>query len=324
MSERNSSITDIPGILVGQVEDPAALTGCSVVICKEGAIGGVDQRGGAPGTRETDALRPMHLVEKVHAVVLAGGSAYGLDASSGVMRWLEEQGVGFDTGVAKVPIVSSAILFDLAVGSPSIRPDAEMGYRACQRASQAPPQSGNYGAGCGATVGKVLGMSYAMKGGIGSASIQLAGQLRVAALVAVNAFGDILDPTTNQLIAGARNPHPTATPFADTLEMMKILSSPSQFSSPHNTVIGVVATNARLTKEQANKVAQMAHNGLARTIRPSHTMFDGDTLFCLAVGDLEADVSTIGAFAAEAVSQAILNAIHSAQSISGIPAALSL
>ncbi len=327
MSTYQNSITDVPGITVGQADDSAALTGCTVILCEKGAVGGVDQRGGAPGTREVDALHPMHLVQKAHAVVLAGGSAFGLDAATGVMRWLEERGVGFDTRVAKVPIVPAAILFDLDIGNPAIRPDAAMGYRACQAASTARPKEGNAGAGMGCTVGKILGPKQAMKGGMGTASVDLGGGAVVGAIVAVNAFGDVVE--NGQIVAGARSaevgPLHLGAPgyFADTLLVMKNLMVKAfmAFASKGNTVIGVVATNARLDKEEANKVAQMAHDGLARVIRPAHTMLDGDTIFALATGDKAVDVNIVGAYAAEAVAQAILNGVRAADSIAGCPAA---
>jgi L-aminopeptidase/D-esterase-like protein len=324
---KSNSITDVPGILVGQAEDSAALTGCTVVLCKDGAVGGIDQRGGAPGTRETDALRPMHLVERVHAIVLAGGSAFGLDAASGVVRYLEEQGVGFDVRVAKVPIVPAAILFDLAIGDPKVRPDAEMGYQACLVASDRAPREGNAGAGMGATVGKILGMAGAMKAGIGSASRDLGGGAIVAALVAVNALGDVVDPQSGEIVAGVRpakvGPITVGGSgrFANTLEVMRGMAGKMAlgFASRGNTVIGVVATNARLNKEEANKVAQMAHDGLARTIRPAHTMLDGDTLFALSTGKANVDVNIVGAYAAEVVSEAILRAVHAAEGAGALP-----
>ena len=318
------SICSIAGLQVGHAQDLDALTGCTVVLCPSGATGGVDQRGGAPGTRETDALYPMHLVQKVHAIVLAGGSAFGLDAASGAVRYLEERGVGFDVGVARVPIVPSAILFDLGLGRADLRPDAGMGYQACLNASSAPPAEGNCGAGTGATVGKILGMQQAMKSGTGSACLDLGDGLLVGALAAVNAFGDILDPSSGQIIAGARLPG--AGGFADTLQVMKAAAKELRagFSRSESTVIGVVATNALLTKEGANKVAQMAHDGLARTVRPAHTMLDGDTIFCLATGEIETDVSLVGAYAAEAFAQAILRAVHTAAPAGGLPSISSL
>jgi L-aminopeptidase/D-esterase-like protein len=326
---RNSSITDVPGIMVGQVEDLDALTGCSVVICKDGAVGGVDQRGGAPGTRETDLLGPMHLVQKVHAVLLAGGSAFGLDAASGVMQYLEEQGIGFNTGVAKVPIVPAAILFDLAIGDPAVRPDAKMGYQACLVASDEPPKEGNVGAGAGATVGKILGPAGAMKSGIGTASRNLGGSATVGALVAVNPLGDVIDPESAGIVAGTRPAKvgPITVggkrTFADTLEVMRGMAGKMAlgFASRGNTVIGIVATNARLNKEEANKVAQMAHDGLARIIRPAHTMLDGDTLFALSTGKANVDVNIVGAYAAEVVAEAILRGVRAAESAGGLPSA---
>ncbi|MBO9362396.1 MAG: P1 family peptidase [Thermoflexus sp.] len=322
MARRLHGITDVPGIRVGHAQDLVAMTGVTVVLCERGAVAGTDQRGGAPGTRETDALRPMHLVREVHAVVLAGGSAFGLDAASGVMRYLEERGVGFETPAGRVPIVPAAILYDLGVGDPRVRPDAAMGYAACQAATEGPGPEGNVGAGTGATVGKVLGMSYAMKGGIGTAALEIGGGIRIGALVAVNALGDVVDPFTGKIMAGARRPDGAG--FADTMAVLEALAGqiPLNFRQrvPESTVIGVVATNAALTKEEANKVAQMAHNGLARAIRPAHTMVDGDTLFALATGEKEADVSIVGAFAAEVVAEAIVRAIRAAEGVAGIPA----
>lgn len=324
----HNAITDIPGLRVGHAQNEEALTGCTVVLCEEGAVGGVDQRGGAPGTREVDALHPMHLVQKVHAVMLAGGSAFGLEAATGVMRYLEEKGVGFDTHVAKVPIVPAAILFDLGIGRADVRPDAAMGYQACLNASSDPPAQGNAGAGMGATVGKILGVGQAMKAGIGTASLEIGAGVIVGALAAVNAFGDVIDPQSGQILAGVRSRdvgplHIGASGyFADTLQVMQTLIGRTAlaFGSRENTVIGVVATNARLNKEETNKVAQMAHDGLARTIRPAHTMLDGDTIFALATGEHAADVNIVGAFAAEVFAQAILNAVRSAKPIAGLPA----
>ena len=322
MSTTNT-ITDVPGILVGQAQDLVAMTGCTVILCKKGAVGGVDQRGGAPGTRETDLLRPMHLVEKIHAVVLAGGSAFGLDAASGVMHWLEEQRIGFLTADIKVPIVSAAVIYDLGVGDSKIRPDAQMGYQACQDASDKPPRLGNFGAGTGATVGKLFGMHQAMKSGIGSASCEVGNGVTVGALFVVNAFGDVIDPEKNAILAGARSvTHDKKHPFfADTLAQMKTFVGKQvvNIASMQNTVIGVVATNARLSKEEANKVAQMAQDGIARTIRPAHTMFDGDTIFALSTGQKLVNANIIGACAAEATEQAILSAVRQATSFSNIP-----
>ncbi len=324
MSNKNS-ITDVPGILIGQVQNLNAMTGCTVILCKKGAIGGVDQRGGAPGTRETDLLRPMHLVEKIHAVLLTGGSAFGLDAASGVMHWLEEQRIGFRTAETKVPIVSAAVIYDLGLGDPKIRPNAEMGFKACQVATANPPKEGSFGAGTGATVGKVFGMKQAMKSGIGSASCDIGNGVKVGAIFVTNAFGDVIDPDTNAIIAGARSivndkKHPY---FADTLLQMKsfVGKQVMNLASMQNTVIGVVATNARLSKEEVNKVAQMAQDGIARTIRPAHTMFDGDTVFALSTGQKPGNVNVIGAFAAEMTVQAIRSAVRHAKSFSTFPAA---
>jgi L-aminopeptidase/D-esterase-like protein len=317
------SITDIPGILVGHAQDQTALTGCTVVLCPSGAVAGVHQLGGAPGTRETDALRPLHLVEKIHAVLLSGGSAFGLDAASGVMRYLEEQRLGYDTGVAVVPVVPAAILFDLAIGSPHIRPDAAMGYQACLSASSQPPQEGCAGAGMGATLGKIYGMPHAVKSGIGTACLDLGGGLLVAALAAVNPLGDVVDPQTGLILAGAR--HPQTDQYSGTLLALKTLAAIPGFRFPglSHTIIGVVATNARLNKGQANLLARLAHDGLARTVRPAHTIFDGDTFFALATGEVDVDFNIAAAFAAEAVAQAVVRAVKAATPAGGLPAAAS-
>jgi L-aminopeptidase/D-esterase-like protein len=312
-------ITAVPGIRVGHATDLEGLTGCTVVLCEKGAVGGVDQRGGAPGTRETDLLRPLHLVQEVHAVLLAGGSAYGLAAADGVMRYLEERGVGFDAHVAKVPIVPAAILFDLDLGNPKARPDAGFGYAACQSATDGPVTEGNVGAGTGATAGKILGPGRAMKAGLGSTAVDLGGGLVVGALVAVNPLGDVVDPRTGEILAGARKR--ASNEPADTLVAMRSMVGRAalRFASS-NTVIGVVATNARLTKEQANEVAQMAQDGIARAVRPAHTLFDGDTLFALSTGGKRADVNLVGAYAAEVVAEAIARAVRAAEGAGGLPA----
>jgi L-aminopeptidase/D-esterase-like protein len=271
-------------------------------------------------------LNPVNLVEKVHAIVLAGGSAFGLDAASGVMRYLEENGIGFDTGAGVVPIVPAAILFDLNIGRGDIRPDAEMGYRAATAASPGVPAEGNAGAGAGASVGKIFGPKSAMKAGIGTASMKVGG-LIVGAIMAVNSFGDVIDPETGQIIAGARSTNlgPLRLGqegyFGDTLEIMKTFVGRTVlgFATKANTVVGVVATNARLSKSEATKVAQMAQDGIARTIRPAHTMLDGDTIFALATGEKNTDPSTVGAFAAEVVAQAILRAVQKAAPAGGLP-----
>ncbi len=324
-----NSITDVPGLRVGHAQDDEALTGCTVILCEKGAVAGVDQRGGAPGTRETDLLNPVNAVEKVHAVLLAGGSAFGLDAASGVMRYLEEKGIGFNTGVARVPIVPAAILYDLAIGRADRRPDLEMGYRAAASASASPPAEGNAGAGTGASVGKIFGMAGAMKSGLGTASMEIGGGIIVGVIVAVNAFGDVIDPQTGKILAGARSTKlgpiqfGSADYFDDTLAVMKTLAGRTilKLAMSRNTVIGVVATNAKFTKTEATKMAQMAQDGLARTIRPAHTMLDGDTIFALATGQKKADVSIVGAFAAEVFAQAILRAVRAAKPAGGLPAA---
>jgi len=325
----NGSITDIPGIKVGHAQDFKALTGCTVILCEEGATAGVSQYGGAPGTRETDLLRPMHMVEKVHGVLLSGGSAFGLDAATGVMRYLEKKRIGVDVGVAKVPIVSGAILYDLDIGRADIRPDAEMGYQACMNATNKALQQGNVGAGTGARVGSILGANQAMKSGIGTCSIDMGEGVIIAALMAVNAFGDVVDPSTNRIIAGARAitqdslEISEAGYFVDTLVLMKSPFGKTIFEqkSQANTIIGVVATNAVLNKEQANKIAQLSQDGIARTIRPAHTMLDGDTIFALSPGDKKLDFNIVGAFAAEVVESAILNAVRAANPAGGLPCA---
>jgi L-aminopeptidase/D-esterase-like protein len=328
MTLRNA-ITDVRGIEVGHAQDEAALTGCTVILCRKGAVAGVDVRGGAPGTRETDLLNPVNLVEKVHAVVLSGGSAFGLEAASGVMKYLEEQGIGFNTGVAKVPIVPAAILYDLNLGRADVRPDAAMGYQAAASASAAAPAEGNVGAGTGASVGKMFGSSLATKSGVGTASTSIGAGVVVGALVAVNAWGDVVDPKTSEIVAGLRSGRvgPLRVGgkgyFADTLAMMKkpVGRALLGLATRANTVIGVVATNAQLTKAQAAKVAQMAQDGIARTIRPAHTMLDGDVVFALSSGARRADVTTLGAFAAEVMAEAILRAVKMAKAAGGLPSA---
>jgi L-aminopeptidase/D-esterase-like protein len=322
-----NTITDVRGIEVGHAQDEEALTGCTVILCRKGAVAGVDVRGGAPGTRETDLLNPINLVEKVHAIVLAGGSAFGLDAASGVMRYLEENKIGFNTGVAKVPIVPSAILYDLNLGRADVRPDSAMGYSAASAAVADVFAEGNVGAGTGASVGKIFGTTLAMKSGLGTASMDIGGGVIVGAIVAVNAWGDVIDPTTGEIVAGLRSGKVgplkvgKGIQFADTLAVMKTPMGRGVlgFASHGNTVIGVVATNAKLTKAQATKVAQMAQDGVARTIRPAHTMLDGDVIFALSAGNKKADVSIIGAFAAEVMAQAILRAVKMAKSAGGLP-----
>lgn len=312
-------LTAVAGIKVGHHTLAARPTGCTVVLAEAGAVAGVDVRGSAPGTRETDLLNPLNVVDKVQAIVLSGGSAFGLDAASGVMRYLEERKVGFPTPYGAVPIVPGATLFDLAVGDPKVRPGADCGYAAAVAASAGPVAEGSVGAGAGATVGKLLGMDRAMKGGIGTAALTLPDGLIVAALVAVNAYGDVIDPATGRVVAGARTPDGLGLADART-----VLRTGASQKKPfgENSTIGIVVTNARLTKTQGAKVAQMAHDGLARSITPVHTLADGDTLFALATGSLaaEADVSRVGALAAEAVADAVLRAVRAAKGLPGLPA----
>lgn len=313
------SITDVQGIEVGHATDASALTGCTVVLCRAGATAGGVVRGLAPGTREMALLRPGTLVEKAHAILLTGGSAFGLAAADGVMRYLEEQGIGYNAGVARVPIVPGAVLFDLGLGDASVRPDAPMGYAACQAASAQESRQGNVGAGAGATVGKLRGITQAMKAGLGMASLR-AGRLVVAALVVVNAFGDVVDPSTGEIVAGTRAAGDGG--FANTALAMRsmVVRNVLAFKS---TVIGVIATNARLDVAQANVIADAAHDGLARVVRPAHTLFDGDTLFALATGRVRAHRSLVADMAAEATSVAILNGVMAAEGAGGIPSARS-
>lgn len=309
-----NNILDVKGIKVGQVQQMEGLTGCSVIICEEGAVCGVDVRGSAPGTRETDLLDPINMIQKVHAVVLSGGSAFGLEATCGVSKYLEENGIGFDVGVAKVPIVTGAVLFDLGVGDPKCRPDIDMGYEACKVASYTKLEQGNFGAGCGSTVGKIKGGDYCTKGGIGSYSIKLENGLVVAALIAVNAFGDVYEE--GKVIAGVLNDNKDG--FLNTYDLMKKGVNKGGFNID-NTTIGVVATNAKLDKAQCKKVSQMAHNGFAKTIFPIHTPHDGDTIFTLATGEIETDITLLGSLATEVVEKSIINAIKNAKSINNIP-----
>jgi L-aminopeptidase/D-esterase-like protein len=313
-------LTSVAGVKVGHFTDSRRPTGCTVVLVEDGAVCGVDVRGGAPGTRETDLLRPENTVERVHAVVLAGGSAFGLDAASGVVAFLEERRVGFALGPARVPIVPAAVLFDLALGDWTIRPDAATGYAAAKAAASAAVAEGNVGAGAGATVGKLRGLERAMKAGLGTASITLPGGPVVAALVAVNAFGDVVDPASGRVVAGFRREDGRG--IEGTLEAL--MGGAVSLGRGENTVIGVVATTAGLAKAQAQKVAQMAHDGLARCIRPSHTPWDGDTLFALSTGDLHADTLLVGAAAAEVVARAVLRAAQTARGLPGLPAASDL
>lgn len=316
--EMYNAITDVAGIKVGHYTNRDAATGCTVVLCESGAVAGVDVRGSAPGTRETDLLRPTNLVERVHAVLISGGSAFGLDAAGGVMRYLEERGIGYETLVAKVPIVPAAIIFDLSIGKPNVRPGIEEGYKACLNVTDKEVAEGCVGAGTGATVGKSLGIERATKSGLGTASYKIAGDIVVAALIVVNAVGDIVDRKTGRIIAGPRDEENGC--FYNTAELLaKGTYNYRRSPLPTNTTVGVVATNANLNKEQANKLAQMAQDGIARTINPSHTMHDGDTIFALSSGDKMSDVTILGSVAAEVVSSAIVRAVLQAESIAGVP-----
>lgn len=318
---RRASITDVPGILVGHQTNIEAATGCTVVLCEDGAVGGVDVRGSAPGTRETDLLRPTALVNEVHAVLLSGGSAFGLAAATGVVRYLESAGIGLQFGGATIPIVPAAILFDLGLVQGDIRPTADDGEAACRSASDSPPIQGSVGAGTGATVGKMLGIDRAMKGGIGSASISLDDGLSVGAIVAVNAIGGVYEAATGRIVAGPRSED--GSTILDAMEVA--ISPPIQTKQPvsaSNTTIGVVATNATLNKEQANKLASAAQDGIALAVRPAHLMGDGDTMFALATGNSDSDVNMnrLLAAAVMCVSNAIVNAVTEAESLGGVPA----
>ena len=309
-----AKLTDIPGIQIGHAGNREAATGCTVILCPEGATAGVDVRGGAPGTRETDLLNPVNYVDKVHGILLAGGSAFGLDAAAGVMQYLEEQGIGFDVGVTKVPIVAGAVLFDLHCGDYRIRPDKRMGYEACRSAGRQAVAEGSVGAGTGATVGKIFGSEHAMKGGIGAGCLGV-GKLLVGALVAVNCLGDVVNPADSRIVAGAYQEQPFAFLNCEEGLIAQAEKPINQFTG--NTTIGAVITNALLTKGQAAKVASMAHNGYARTIRPAHTLFDGDTIFALGTGQVAADINVVGVLAARAVEQAVLRAVTQAESLGG-------
>lgn len=318
-------LTDIEGIRVGQVSDVEAVTGCTVILFgPEGAAAGVDVRGSAVGEREMETLRIGHLVEHIHALVLAGGSAFGLEAAAGVMRYLEEQGIGFDTGVARVPIVPAAIIFDLGVGNTKRRPDAAMGYEAAARATGEAVEEGSVGAGTGATVGKLFGLRQATKGGLGSATVELTEGVKVSALAVVNAFGDVREPNSGRILAGARRSE-TSAEFADTVAQMKRGLVRAAFGSPASaltsTTLAVVASNARFDRPALTKIAAMAQNGLARAIAPVHTLFDGDVVFALSLGEKQADLNTVGTVAAEAVAEAIVRGVRQARGLGGVPAA---
>lgn len=313
-------ITDVAGVEVGHFTDTRRPTGCTVVLTRGGAVAGVDVRGAAPGTRETDLLDPCNAVNTVHAILLSGGSAWGLDAAGGVMAWLESQGIGLDVGTARVPIVPAAVLFDLLVGDARIRPDAQAGFQACQAASRQSPAEGNVGAGAGAAIGKMFGMPHAMKGGIGSASVTVDG-VTVGALIACNALGDIVEPETGQLIAGARRAGGIG--LRDTRRSLLRGEPPQPILAGTNTTIGVIATDAPLTKAQCQRLAGAGHDGLARAVRPVHTMSDGDTLFALSTGMSGAlDFNVLCTMAGEAVARACVNAVMAAQGMTTATLAL--
>ncbi|MYL32847.1 peptidase S58 family protein [Pontibacillus yanchengensis] len=311
-------IQNIKGFKIGHAEHLEGITGCTTIICPEGAIAGFDVRGGAPGTRETDLLSSENLVDTVHAIFMSGGSAYGLDVGSGIMKFLEEQQIGFDVQVARVPIVPGAVLFDLAVGSPNIRPNHKLGYLAAQNAYQlVDEREGSIGAGTGATVGKCLGMDHSMKGGIGTFAVKV-GDLQIGAIVAVNSFGDIFDPDTGDIIAGVYDQNLQS--YLST-ESIMFESSPNQQETNRfsgNTSIATVLTNAKLTKANANKISSMAHDGFARTMRPSHSMVDGDTVFTMSSNEIEADLNVVGHLASYVIQQAVGRAIKEADSLGGI------
>jgi L-aminopeptidase/D-esterase-like protein len=310
------SLTDIAGIRVGHVSDFEALTGCTAILCEQGAVGGVDIRGSASGTSETPTLAPNHVDPVAHGICLAGGSAFGLEASSGVRRYLEKQGAGVVTPAGRVPIVPGAIIYDLGLGKPQVRPDLAMGEAAAAAATANPVKEGCVGAGTGATVGKALGMRNAMKSGLGSWTVKLPGDVLVSSLVVVNAFGDVRDPGSGKIVAGARKT-PDSREFADAEAVLK--ARPPAPLVRANTTLAVVATNARLDKTQATKLAEFASLGMARAIYPVNTMLDGDVSFALSLGDRRADINTLGIAAAEAVVQGILRAVRLAKTMGGVP-----
>lgn len=311
------NINEIEGIKIGHAQDLNGPTGCTVILCENGAVAGVDVRGGAPGTRETDLLNPINMVDKIHGILLTGGSAFGLDAAAGVMEYLEEKNIGFDVAVAKVPIVCGAALFDLVIGNPKIRPNKEMGYEACENASNDMIMEGSIGAGTGATIGKILGPEYAMKGGIGVHTLKV-GDLIVGAVVAVNCLGDVMDSKTNKIIAGVLNESKDGFRNTEDVMIAKYDDDKNLFNG--NTTIGAIITNAKLNKSEANKVASMAHNGYARSIYPVHTMYDGDTIFAMATGEVKADVNVVGMLAGKIMERAIVGAIKKSKSICGYKA----
>ncbi len=306
------NIQTIPGFYIGNAQDLEAATGCTVILCEQGAVCGVDVRGGSPGTRDTDALNPVNNRTQTHAVVLAGGSSFGLDAAGGVMRFLEERKIGRDVGVTVVPNVCAAILFDLKCGAADVRPDAAMGYEACKQAYNGMWTEGSVGAGTGATIGKARGKAFAMKGGLGTAAFQQ-GELMVGAVMAVNCVGDIFDSQTGQIIAGALNDDKISMADSQRVLLESYDDGKDLFSG--NTIIGCIISNARMHKAQATKLAMLGHNGIARAVRPAHSVFDGDTMFAMCTGHITANFDAVGILAAEAVRCAILNAVKQADSL---------
>ena len=318
----NSTLTAIEGLQAGHFTDPRRPTGCTVILAREGAMAGVDVRGSAPGTRETDLLNPVNSIEKIHAVLVSGGSAFGLAAATGVVRWLEENQIGYATRFGKVPIVPAAILYDLGVGDPSIRPDEESGYKACQNAGSHAVAQGNVGAGAGATVGKLFGFERAMKGGLGSSLIEVEG-LQVGAIAAVNCVGDVVDPDTGRILAGVRTEDGKG--LADAISLLKERLLQPRTQEGENTTLVVVGTNAAFSKPEMSKLAQMSHNGLARAIRPVHLPADGDTVFALSTGRLPGvSLAQAGALAAEAAAQAVVHAVRKATGLKGLPSHMEL
>jgi L-aminopeptidase/D-esterase-like protein len=312
-----NSITDIKGLKVGHASNYEGYTGCTVILCEEGATCGIDIRGSASGTRQVDALSINHIVEHVHAILLSGGSSFGLDAATGVMRFLEEKGIGFDVGPTKIPIVPTAVIFDIFFGDPMARPSREMGYEACKNAKDS-VEEGSIGVGVGAAVGKLFEISRAMKGGVGTSSVVMPDGLAVASLVVVNAFGDIIDNVTGKIIAGARVA-PESMEFANTVESIKKGAVKKQFGLV-NTTLGVVATNAKFNKRDITKIAQMAQGGLIKTISPVHTTFDGDLVFALATGECEADLNLVGVLGEFVIAEAIKRAVKKADGFGILPA----
>ena len=316
----NNAISDVPGFRVGHAQNIKGATGCTVVLCPPGTVGGVDVRGSAAGTRQIDSLQPFHFVDEVHAVLLSGGSAFGLDASGGVMQFLEEKSIGYLTSAGRVPIVPTAIIYDLGLGEGKVRPDKALGYQACLNADSGRVMEGSVGAGTGASVGKLYRIQYATKGGIGTTSLISPSGVIVGALVVVNAFGDIVDPRNRRVLAGARDPQNPDRLIDSTAMLKKGASMPGWDAGFQNTTLGVIATNVRLSKRETIKIAQMAQSGLARTISPVHSTVDGDLIFALSAGEEKEDVNTVGLMAEEAIATAVIRAVQKAEGLGFLPA----